>query len=111
MNIRRCHRIALRIDALLQLELRQGIDNKRMLTEALYARDVLLVCDAHPGTDLAALAHHYRAAVAEASVDAGPSSGLGSDFKSSRRDSLPPAPAAQKEAASAWFSPSRWLGK
>ena len=64
MNDRRRRTIAERIDALLQRELGEGIDVERMLVEPLYARDVLLVCDAFPGSDLASLAGHFRTASA-----------------------------------------------
>jgi hypothetical protein len=118
MNIRRCHRIASRIDALLRLELGQGIDGKRMLTEALYARDVLLVCDAHPGSDLAAMAHHFRAAVADVSdesgltsTQSGASSSFSSELDASRPGALPGEPLAQKTQTGNWFSPSRWRSK
>ena len=108
------------MDALLRLELGQGIDAQRMLTEVLYARDVLLVCDAHADNDLQALAQHFRAAVADTSEDGGQpttQSGLASEFKSSRPDSAPgplTAPSAQGAQAAQpgrWFSPSRWLTK
>jgi hypothetical protein len=57
-------KIAEQMDELLQRELAQGIDPYRMLAEPLYARDVLLVCDAMPGSELAALARQFRAATA-----------------------------------------------
>ena len=65
MNSRRCLKIADRIDLLLQSELGRGIDLQRMVAEPLYTRDVLLVCDAHRGHELADLARQYRAALAE----------------------------------------------
>jgi len=65
MNTRRCLKIAERMDALLLPELGQGVDSLRMVAEPLYARDVLLVCDAMPGTELALLAQQYRAAASE----------------------------------------------
>jgi hypothetical protein len=60
MNTPRCLKIATRIDAWLLHELGQGISPQRMVEDARYARDVLLVCDAHPGSTLAALAQHFR---------------------------------------------------
>ncbi|WP_425261780.1 hypothetical protein ACPOLB_12955 [Rubrivivax sp. RP6-9] len=60
MDTSRLFRIANRIHLLLLKELGQGIDVQRLLNERLYARDVLLVCDAQPGTDLASLALHFR---------------------------------------------------
>ncbi len=65
MNHSRCLKIVERIDAWLVHELGQGIDRQRMLQDAAYARDVLLVCDAHSGTAMAALAQHFRQAVRE----------------------------------------------
>ena len=53
-------KIAQRINLLLQRELAQGIDVPRMLAQPLYARDVLLVCDAVRGSDLALLAQQFR---------------------------------------------------
>ncbi len=52
--------LAQRINTLLQRELAQGIDVQRMLAQALYARDVLLVCEAMRGSDLAGLAQQFR---------------------------------------------------
>ena len=65
MNHVRCLKIADRIHAWLLHELGQGIDRQRMLQDPVYARDVLLVCDAHPGTAMAALAQHFRQSVRE----------------------------------------------
>ena len=66
MNARHCLKIASRISALLQRELGQGLDATRMVTEPVYARDVLLVCEAMEGSELAELAPQFRAALAEA---------------------------------------------
>jgi hypothetical protein len=62
MNTRRCLKIANRIDTLLQDLLNQGIDAERMVADALYARDVLLVCEAFGSGELPQLAQLYRAA-------------------------------------------------
>jgi hypothetical protein len=67
MNTRRCLKIAERMNALLLHELGQGVDSLRMVAEPLYARDVLLVCDAMPGTELATLAQQFRVAATETS--------------------------------------------
>ncbi len=40
-------------------ELGQGIDVNQMLHSALYARDVLLVCQAYPGSELQALGRQF----------------------------------------------------
>jgi hypothetical protein len=53
-------RIATKIHFFLLRELGQGIDIERMLSHELYARDVLLVCEACPGTELARLAAQFR---------------------------------------------------
>lgn len=89
MNTRRCLKIADRIDALLEGELGQGIDFERMLRDPLYARDVLLVCDAFPGHELATLAGEFRAAMAE---DEPQAEAARSDFQASDnpRSSKPP---------------------
>jgi hypothetical protein len=62
MSAAQLQRIAQRIHTVLSQELDQGIDVKRMLAQPLYARDVLLVCDAMRDTDLPLLAEQYRAA-------------------------------------------------
>lgn len=62
MHTRHCLKIADRIHLLLVREIGQGLDRQRMVKEPLYARDVLLVCDALPGTDAAFLAGHFRRA-------------------------------------------------
>lgn len=56
--------LARRISLLLQPALDCRVDVPLMLRDALYARDVLLVCEAHRGTELAALALQYREALA-----------------------------------------------
>lgn len=78
MNARRCLRIARHIDKLLKRELGSPVDPERMVADRLYARDVLLVCDAMRDTDLAALAQRFRrAALADPDRPAGaPSSGF-----------------------------------
>lgn len=56
------HHLAQRMSALLQRELGEGIDARRMVSQPLYARDVLLVCQALHGTELPELAERYLAA-------------------------------------------------
>jgi hypothetical protein len=63
MNPRQCRKIADRMHTLLVSWLGQGIDSPRMLADPLYARDVLLVCDAMPGTELAQLSQLFRGAM------------------------------------------------
>ncbi len=62
MHTRHCLKLADRIDALLQHEIGQGIDRQRLLADALYARDVLLVCDALVATAGPLLARAFRRA-------------------------------------------------
>ena len=63
MHTRRCLTLADRIHALLVREIGQGVDSQRLLREPLYARDVLLVCDALPQSGLPALAQKFRQAL------------------------------------------------
>jgi hypothetical protein len=65
MNTGQCLKIAERLHTLLVAELGVGLDAERMVEDPLYARDVLLVADAHRGHDLATLAAHFRAGAAE----------------------------------------------
>lgn len=64
MHTRHCLKIADRIHLLLVREIGQGLDRQRMVKEPLYARDVLLVCDAMRHTDAPFLAGHFRRAAA-----------------------------------------------
>jgi hypothetical protein len=64
--------LATRIHYALLRELGGGIDVGRLLKQPLYARDVLLVCDACSGNDLPRLAKAFRGALQEA-VEAGAS--------------------------------------
>lgn len=117
MNETRLLRIANRIDLMLRRELGEGIDVARLLKDALYARDVLLVCEAQPGSSLDSLARHFRLAQSEP-VDAlgqpstfGDTSSFGSTLSGAPSmlddDELPPV----RRAKAPWFSPSRWLGR
>jgi hypothetical protein len=54
--------LATRIHYALLREIGQGIDVGRLLKHPLYARDVLLVCDACSGHDLRRLATAFRGA-------------------------------------------------
>ena len=54
--------IAQRLHLALQTEIEHGIEIERLLGEPRYARDVLLVCDALPGSELGTLAALFRAA-------------------------------------------------
>jgi hypothetical protein len=54
--------IATRIDMGLRRKLGEGVDVPRALRDEVYARDMLLVCDALTATDLPLLARRFRAA-------------------------------------------------
>lgn len=58
-------RLANCIRAGLQRELGETIDTRRLLDDGLYARDVLLVCDAFVDKDLALLSAQWRRIDAE----------------------------------------------
>ena len=79
-------KLASRIDKLLQRELDEGIAPQRMVADGLYARDVLLVCDALVGSELQSLASLFRkAAAADAAAAAIPQherAGISSFFHS-----------------------------
>jgi hypothetical protein len=62
--------IANRIHLGLMRDLGQGIDVKQMMHSALYARDVLLVCQADPASELQRLGEQFRQATADASARA-----------------------------------------
>jgi hypothetical protein len=87
-------KIAQRIDMLLQRELGQGIDVQRMVAQPLYARDVLLVCEALRGSDLALLAQQFREAATQ-----------GDDAAASQPGSLWPD---SSSPSSIW--PHTWFG-
>jgi hypothetical protein len=100
MNARRCLKIAARIGSLLEREIGLGVDATRMLTQRLYMRDVLLVCDAHRGGELAELAIWFRRSAAETPADSVPPSSFGRDsfdldsvfsYSAARRSSSPPS--------------------
>jgi hypothetical protein len=114
--------LAHRIHLLLRRELGQGIDVVRTQADPLYARDVLLVCDAMPGSELASLAQRFRAAEPPATpAPAGdavtPSHWpqVHSDFgapTAAGQDSEPPQPLVGNPAPHRhWLSPARWLGR
>jgi hypothetical protein len=122
MNTRRCLRIAERIHVLTRGQLGIGIDAPRMLADKLYARDVLLVCDAQHGSDLAVLSQHFRVAANERNDDSSAPSTWGQDSSSfesstspgvlqarpSQFGTTPAAQAGKAERARLWFSPYRW---
>jgi hypothetical protein len=62
--------IAQRIHQVLLREIGHAIEPERLLAEPRYARDVLLVCDALPGSELATLATRFRLSQAPAASPA-----------------------------------------
>jgi len=64
--------IATRIHQLLLRELGQGVAVEMLLTRERYARDVLLVCDALRGSELAQLADDFRRLTAQQRQAAAP---------------------------------------
>ena len=113
--------LANRIHLGLMRELGQGIDVKQMLHSALYARDVLLVCQAYPDTELPQLAEQFRQATADRIVRR--ASRAESGFGHSKpplasagfdqfAESLPPTGAARERAPSRrWLTPSTWFAR
>ncbi len=102
MNTRRCLKIAARINRLLKQELGCGIDARRMLADERYANDVLLVCDAMRGHELAMLAERFRRALLADEPPADPPSRRGfsaSRFLSSLFGGAPSEPAETKPPA------------
>ncbi len=103
--------LAHRIHTALLREIGQGIDLGRMLQSDLYARDVLLVCEAFAGTDLQQLGSDFvqasRASQAPsgdeaAASDFAPSSPAGAGQRRSK--AAPPPPPSSR-----WMHPSRWF--
>jgi hypothetical protein len=120
MDTRRCYRIADRLDAGLQREIGQGIARERMVHEPLYARDVLLVCDALRGTELERDAQKFRAAMAAAEPMPDPertavAAGGRSGFSASRFLSSLFGPASGLDSTPASEAPparrSSWFGR
>ncbi|MBS1176787.1 MAG: hypothetical protein H6R06_1199 [Proteobacteria bacterium] len=116
--------LANRIHLALMHELGQGIDVMQMLGNSLYARDVLLVCQAYPATELRRLGEQFRQATAELiERRAAQPAVLGrdsSDFGVSRPpawtpcssfddfvDSLPD----MRQLARRWLAPSTWFAR
>ena len=65
MNLRRCLRIAERLQQPFEAQLGIAIDAQRMVCDSAYALDVLTVCEARPDSPLMALAQQFRLALAE----------------------------------------------
>jgi len=111
--------IAARIHFLLLKELGEGIRVERLLRDRLYARDVLLVCDAIKLPELNTLAREFReaiehrptshaaAAAAAAAPQAAPWAADTSGFGVSLPASDPPKASEPGWLESTW----RWLGR
>lgn len=111
--------IAQRIHDGLLRELGQGIDLRQMLHSALYARDVLLVCSAYPGTELPQLGRLYEQACRVAEADRPPDTvpsqhgGLESRVAAATShpvDGRPEADSPPSRPGRRWFVPSTWFG-
>jgi hypothetical protein len=114
--------LANRIHLGLMRELGQGIDVKQMLHSALYARDVLLVCQAYPDTELPQLAEQFRQATADRIVRRASRADLQRD-STGFGDSRPPLASAgfdqwadalhdtgrPRTPARRWLTPSTWF--
>jgi hypothetical protein len=108
--------IATRMHFVLMRELGHGIDVGRMLKSEVYARDVLLVCDAHRGHELEQLARAFRAANDEpAPTAAAPLSTYeyrDSQFASHSQFASQPGGLAGPAASAAEPAPARtWFGR
>jgi hypothetical protein len=108
----RRRRIAQRIAALLARTLDAPVDVQRLLDDARYARDVLLVCDAHPGSDAASLAMHFRAETRALALEAPeplapPAAGEERFVRSLRRVAPAPAGAGFGRLLGAWWPQRR----
>jgi len=126
MNIRRCLRIAERIHLPFEQQVGLAIDPQRMVDDSGYAVDVLIVCEANPGSVLAVLAQQYRLAASEAASEfdrqnppAAADSTLGDAASTGFDASRPQENSAfeqERQAARAarkspgWMKPGRWLG-
>jgi hypothetical protein len=123
MNLRRCLRIAERIQLHFEQQVGIAIDPQRMVQDSGYAVDVLTVCEARPDTTLAKLAQLYRLADAEP-AEAGEgqpadntqwgndSTGFGSTRSQTTNSAFEQARQAARAARKSptWMTPGRWLG-
>jgi len=115
------HRLQLanRIHLGLMRELGQGIDIKQMLNSRLYARDVLLVCQAYPDTELPFLCDQFRRAAAEPLTQAADAQRDSSGFGASKPavsahsgfDEWAESLAESRQPARRWLTPSTWFAR
>lgn len=106
MDPQRRRQLAHRIHLGLMRELGQGIDIKQMLNSALYARDVLLVCQAHADTELPLLGEQFRQAAAEPPT-------RHADWRrdSCGFDEFAEALAKSRQPTRRWLTPSTWFAR
>ncbi len=90
--------IATKIHFFLLRELDHGIDIQKMLTSERYARDVLLVCQACRGTELALLAEQYERAMPHV-----PAAHGGPDTETGALPAQAPPPAAGLSWLTRWI--------
>jgi hypothetical protein len=107
MNRSRALRIGNRINLVLLRQLDLGCDVRRLIDEPLYARDVLFVCDAMPGTDLVALARDFRRALEEPPEEFEHPPWSFDVTRPATDSELPAEQAARRQKT--WFTPMRWL--
>jgi hypothetical protein len=107
-----CLKIARRISTLLTEQLGEGVDAQRMVDVPLYARDVLLVCEAMDHAELGKLARMFRQSLLDAAAAAprpaessGISSVLNSIFGPAPDSGHPPEHDASSPRPKVW----RWL--
>ena len=96
--------IATKIHFFLLRELDHGIDIEKMLTSERYARDVLLVCQACKGTELALLAEQFQRAMPH--VPAAPAD---TEPPADTTPGALPAQAPPPAASFSWLT--RWIGR
>jgi hypothetical protein len=119
MDLHLRQQLANRIHLELMRELGQGIDLKQMLNSALYARDVLLVCQAYPDTELTRLGEQFRQATARPLTRRAAwqrdSSGFGISrpavSANSGFDEFADALAETRQPARRWLTPSTWFAR
>ena len=113
--------IATRIDLLLRRQLGEAVDTARVLRDARYARDILLVCDALAGTEAPRLARQFRAAGkhmhqaalvehSRAGHAEGPPQGWAAQTSGFGLPGFGTVASADGNSRTAWYSPRRWIG-
>jgi hypothetical protein len=106
--------LAHRIHVALMRELGQGIDVAQMLDDARYARDVLLVCQAYPRTELTRLGSAFTKLPRPVAGPAGP--GRAADARAAHRrgnvdSDIDRAGSVPPSGLRRWFVPSNWFAR